>query len=583
MQQFLKIKNLVAAAAFVAICALAYVFAPETTAAGGIAPPWYSVLPPLIAITLAVATGRVVVSLGAGVLSALFMSTAWTKPTEGAENFGAGFIERFQFVFASVFNIDNSYILVFVFFVLSMVAVMVVAGGMQGIVKWLGKFAVGPRSTSVVTFLMGLAVFIDDYANTMIVGSSMRPVTDKHRISREKLAFIVDATSAPVAGLAIVSTWVGYEVGQFDAVSKDNNFGIDGFPILLEALPFRFYCILMIVFVLINAATRWDFGPMAEAERRARDEGDLAAKDAVPLTSKSFHNAEPDPKSRITALSAVIPIGVLLVSLIVSMWFNGAASLRAADESLSLSLLSWESWRDVLGEAESIKLLAYCGALGLAVAFGCALLLGSIGLQSAGRAVGSGLRSSILPVIILCLAWGLNATSSGLGTAYFLVELVGDKISPLAFPAIIFIIASMTAFATGTSYGTMAILIPVAGPIAFTSMDGGTFGPITAITLAAVLDGAILGDHCSPVSDTTVMSSIASSCDHMHHVRTQLPYSMMVGTLAIVCGYLPAAKGVPFIVSVPLAAACIVGLMYLFSRPSRARAAASAGAETAAP
>jgi len=501
--------------------------------------PWYGILPPLTAVALALATRRLILSLALGTLLGGFLLHVVPQP--GAPRaWAAGLIEGAQILFGVLRDPFNLQILAFVALMLVMISVLVVSGGLQGIVARLARAARGRRSTQAMTALMGLAVFIDDYANTMIVGTSMRPLTDLRRISREKLAFLVDATSAPIAGLAVVSTWIGYEVGLFSDVGQSLGIDKSGYAMFFDALTYRFYCVLMIAFVWLNVLSGRDFGPMARAERRARTSGQVAAPDARVMTSRTFASATAERGARIRARTAALPIAGLFLFLLTALWIDGGGLEREA-----LAWLAPAAWRDVLGQAENnIALLALAAAFGLLLAFTAARWIARLPGRHLWRAVAVGARSSLLPMTILILAWSLKGACDGLGTGRFLVAAVGTTLSPALFPGLLFLISGMTAFATGTSWGTMAILIPTAIPIAH-GLDLDAYGLTTMISLGAVLDGAILGDHCSPVSDTTIMSSIASGCDHVHHVATQIPYSLIVGALALVCGYLPAGLGVP--------------------------------------
>lgn len=270
--------------------------------------------------------------------------------------------------------------------------------------------------------------------------------------------------------------------------------------------------------------------------------------------------------------TAILPIAALFCFLFVGIWLDGGGGRRLAESPLAL--LSPAAWMDVIGASEnSIPLLAGAGAFSLALAVICALGLAKAPFAVIVRSVLSGARASLLPVAILVLAWSLKAACDRLGAGPFLVAAVGETLGAAWFPAITFIIAALTSFSTGTSFGTMAILIPVAGPIAF-HLGGDAHGLVMMVTLAAILDGSILGDHCSPISDTTIMSSISSSCDHIHHVRTQLPYSLTVGSLALICGYLPAGFGVSPWLALPTAVAAMGVLFYFL--PAGRNGAASA-------
>ncbi len=562
MERRLRPRHIITPIVVVAICVLARAVEPATNDDEARLL-WYSILPPLLAVSFAIASGRIMFSLGASILIGGMLVRVPDGPTLPGEWFG-GLAAAFGFIKTSATDPFNLQLLAFVVLIMAMISVMIVGGGMQGVILWLSRFVRGRRSAQLMTAMMGLALFIDDYANTMIVGSSMRAVTDKYKVSREKLAFIVDATSAPIAGLAVISTWVGYEVGLFGEISESLKLGQEGYSMLFDALPFRFYCILMIVFMVIGIATGGEFGPMARAEARARETGALSEHGATPMTSAAFTNARPDGEARILARSAVVPIAVLLAFLFGGIWIDGGGVSEMADRPLAF--LSPGVWREVISASEnSVLILAYGAGLGLLVALFFARFVARIPDRAMDTALGAGIRSSMLPVMILILAWSLKESCTALGTGEYLVAIVGDSIRPAYFPAVVFIIGALTSFATGTSYGTMAILIPIATPIAF-HLEGGVYGPVTIITLAAVLDGSIFGDHCSPISDTTIMSSISSSCDHLHHVRTQLPYSLTIAAMALVFCYLPAGRGLHPAVSIGAAVAVIGVVLYALGR-----------------
>ena len=548
-----KRKISLAVIAFLAIC-IAAVWQEATLLQSG-SLVWYSIIPPLLAIGLAIVTNRLVMSLGSAICVGVFLAAMRKHPASIGE--WMAFLARDAgALVVSVGGSFNLQVIAFIVLILSMISVLIASGGLQGVINWLSRLAKGPRSTQFVTALMGLAIFIDDYANTMIVGSAMRPATDHQRISREKLAFLVDATSAPIAGLAVVSTWIGYEVYLFSSVAESVGIQRDGYAMFFDALGFRFYCIMMIIFVLVNVISGRDYGPMRKAEERARKTGAVIADDAAPMTSKVFSTLSHAPSAKILARSATLPIAMLIGLMLVGFWFVGGGSG---------SILSLSAWRRAISSVEdnSIKILAIASGSGFLISIICARVFSRIRFSEIGKAVLLGLKGSLLPTMILIMAWGLKEVCDEkmLGTGSFLAAILNGLLSPIWFPALLFVVASLTAFATGTSWGTMAILIPTAIPIAF-NVDGGTYGLTTMICLGAILDGSIFGDHCSPISDTTIMSSIASSCDHIHHVRTQLPYSLTVAGLALICGYLPSAFGMPPMLGIGIAMVLIILLLY---------------------
>jgi Na+/H+ antiporter NhaC len=297
----------------------------------------------------------------------------------------------------------------------------------------------------------------------------------------------------------------------------------------------------MIGFVFFNSLSDRDFGPMALAERRARETGKLAADGEPPMTSLAMASATADPQARVFASVAIIPLLALLGVFLGRLWFDSGGTARLAEDPTGVLRLS--VWREVFTMVDGIPILAYASAVGFLAAALLAVTMARIPLSALARAIVMGVRASLLPVSVLILAWSLKGACDELDTGKFLAGLLAGRLPPVIFPALVLIIASMTSFATGTSFGTMAILIPTAIPVAF-ELDGG-YGLVTVLSIAAVLDGAVFGDHCSPISDTTIMSSTASACNHMAHVRTQIPYSLVVAGFALSGGYLPSALGVP--------------------------------------
>jgi len=519
--------------------------------------PWYSILPPIIAVLLAFITRHLLLSLGVAIIAGAFLVSIHQQE---ASYITGTLGNSANYLFANLTNSWNLKVLAFVIMILAMISVIIVSGGLKGIVKHLIPHARTARSSRFITFLAGLIVFIDDYANTMIVGSAMRPITDHYRVSREKLAFIIDATSAPVAGLAVISTWIGFEVGLFGDVSQSLSLGKDGYSMFFDALAFRFYCILMLLYVLMVIFLDRDFGPMLTAEKRSIESGKLQADDARTASSKSFTMVDTHEASSHVARTALIPFLVLFLVLIFGLWWDGNG--WQAFQQNWLSVLSLQSWQQILANTEnSTVILLTSASLAFLTAIMSGLLIANTPAKAILAAVISGVKSSLLPIMILLLAWSLKSTCDDLQTGEYLVSVLSPYLSPLWFPVLLFFVAALTAFGTGTSWGTMSILIPIAIPLAYT-LDMQQYGLITVISLAAVLDGAIFGDHCSPISDTTIMSSIASDCDHLHHVKTQIPYSVLVATAAMICGYLPAAMGWAPIVSYILAA-CVLVLFLL--------------------
>lgn len=531
---------------------------------------WSSVLPPLLAILLAVFFQQLFVSLGAAVVLGAFLAYGplpWVALPQGFETF----------IWANLKSAFNLYILAFTFTLVGMVHVMHYSGAAQGLVTLLFGAAKSARSTRLGIAGMGLFFFFDDYASSLVVGTSMRPIADHWRISREKLAYLVDSTSAPVAGLALISTWIAYEVGLLNDISKQLGLGRDGYEIFLLLLPLRFYCVTTLAFVFVSALLSRDFGPMYRAEVRAIQDGAVLRAGAQLLTSRTFESIQPSPETLPAWYHAVLPLAGLVLTALIGILYFGADAIQAA--GLSLSVFDPLVWRTAFGavgdsEAGSGKVLFWAALVGSGVCIRLAVSERLLSLRQALEAWTKGIAVVWPAVFILILAWAMKTMCADvLHTDAFLASVLGERLSPLLLPFVTFLLAAGIAFATGTSWGTMGILLPVAVPLAYTMMAGDLAGPIVWLTAAAVLDGAIFGDHCSPISDTTILSATASSCDPLDHVWTQAPYAVTCMLLAGIGGYYGVAYGISVGTAYALLVAGIVAILFIFGKPLPAAAA----------
>ena len=527
-----------------------------------IAGSWLAVLPPLLAITFALVTRRV--------LPALFVSIWLGTWLINGRDFMAmltGLLDAFQvYVRDQLADPDHAAVILFSLMIGGMVGIISRNGGMQGIVNLIVRFARNVRDTCVATSLMGLAIFFDDYANTLVVGNTMRPVTDAMRVSREKLAYIVDSTAAPVACVALVTTWVGYEVGLIDAAMA----GIDGldhqaYLVYLNTIPYSFYPLLAIAFVFMVAFSGRDFGPMLAAERRARrfgsaPDGHLGAgnsEEAAPIPP-----VEGKPQR---AINALLPVAVLVGTVVAGLYLTGKSAVAPDNPTL----------REIIGAADSYTALMWASLLGMMTAALLSLGQRILSLEQVVSSWFHGLRAMLKAIIILLLAWSLGQVTEVLGTADFLVSVLGETLPAWLMPSLVFIIAAATGFGTGSSWGAMAILIPLTVPLTWAVMQSqGVADPahmhILYSAIASVLAGSVWGDHCSPISDTTILSSLASGCDHVAHVRTQLPYAGIVGIVAIGAGSLPVALGMPWWLGLFLGAVVLWVVLRFLGRPDEA-------------
>ncbi len=600
-----------------------------------------SLIPAFLAIILAILTGKVIPSLLLGCLAG---AMTYAGVFGGPEHFVIETV--FQKVLRDDFNLK---IIGFVLCLFMCMGVMTRGGGIQGMVELIQRYARGPVSSQICAFLIGLLIFFDDYSNCIITGSTMRPLTDRNRVSREKLAYIVDSTAAPIAGISIFSTWVAYEVSMFapqlpEVTQIDGTLFTEaqGFAVFMQTLPFRYYCIFTLAMVLLTIILRREFGPMLKSERRAQHEGKPVADDAQPMLSKGMTELEPPADALLLARNALLPILTLvMVTLGLIFWtgrsaWNPDASsyviaftdlIGAADSTFALliasasafalatflviprvklrphtaislagvpvialiamfanSPIAWNPGEDgFFGSFSAIISAAdqseswIIGLIGAAVL--ASLLFLGRGILTLSDALTSALKSAkalVFAVIILILAWSIGKTCGDLGTAQYLTAAFQQSFSPLALPIVMFLLSSLVAFSTGTSYGTMAILLPNVVVLAHTmGSEVPELGSVAlmVITIGAVLEGSIFGDHCSPISDTTVLSSVATASDHLHHVRTQAPYAVFVMVVAILCGYVPATVIGPqyWPIYLLLGLGVIIATLLIFGRsPARA-------------
>jgi Na+/H+ antiporter NhaC len=531
---------------------------------------WISLAPPLLAILLALALRQVYLALLGGVWLG-----AWIVSGGGIGGLLVGALRTFdRYIVGALADSDHVAIILFSLMLGGMVGVMSRSGGTTGLVNALSRKATNSGRGQLVTWVLGVAVFFDDYANTLVVGNTMRPITDKLKISREKLAYIVDSTAAPVAAIALLSTWIGYEISLIgDALAKSGS-DLDPYTVFLQSIPYNFYPLLALAFGLMIAGSRRDFGPMLKAERRAR-QGELLRKGAQPLSDFDSHGLLPVEGKPQRWTNAVIPLAVVLNATFIGQWFTGRAAMAEAGHALtgtSFFKLGLEGIGTVFSEGNSFHALLWAAALGSLVAISMATGRGVLKLQESLDAWLHGIKSMLPAMIILVLAWAIASVCKDLDTAGFVTSLLSDRLNPNLLPGLMFLCGALIAFSTGTSWATMGILLPLAVPIAFGVTAAAGFGDAAAhqvflATTSAVLAGAIFGDHCSPISDTTVMSSMSSGCDHVDHVRTQLPYALTVAVAALVTGYLPVAAGLPVWAGLLLGVAALGAVVRFVGKP----------------
>jgi Na+/H+ antiporter NhaC len=505
-------------------------------------PPILSILPPLLAILLALITRQVILALFFGI---------WLGVTFIYDfNPLLGILHTLdEYIVNALLSPDRIAILIFSLVLGGMVGVISRSGGTQGIVEKLKVYAKSVRMGQLVTWAMGIIIFFDDYANTLIVGNTMRPLTDKLKISREKLSYFVDSTAAPVANIAIISTWIGYEISLIN--QSFSNLGItdNAYITFIKTIPYNFYPIYAIFFGFFVAYLLRDFGSMYWAEQRARQSGTVLREGAMPLSDLTTSDMVADENTPLRWYNALIPIAVVILAVILGLVYTGYAALSVNE--ISLTGKGWlQQISLVVGNADSFAVLMWASFLGSITAILLAIFQRILNIQQALEAWVKGIRSMIMAAIILTCAWSIGMICQDLFTADYVIHLTRQFLTPHWLPLITFLTAAIISFATGTSWGTMAILMPIAIPLAFKfplgqpDIDPAHATNLMLSTTAAVLAGATFGDHCSPISDTTIMSSMASGADHIDHVRTQLPYALSVALIATFFGYLPVGFGI---------------------------------------
>ncbi|MDP2187513.1 MAG: Na+/H+ antiporter NhaC family protein [Sphingobacteriaceae bacterium] len=514
----------------------------------------WSIWPPLLAIFIALLFREVYSALLAGILLGGWVIGGYQLGV------GAGLwfaIRQFAdtYLIEALSDGDHQAIIVFSMLIGGMVAVISRNGGMQGVVNILARRARNAQSGQFVTWLLGVAIFFDDYSNTLLVGNTMRPVTDKLRISREKLSYLVDSTAAPVAAIAFITTWIGAELGYIkDGINSIADLDENAYTVFLSSLSYSFYPILTLIFMLMLIKQGRDYGPMLAAETKARANapGEVHAQAQLSGEADAF---QMEPGLKPMAALALVPvltvIGVVIWGLLHTGWDQEVWNDTSLPFYRRLSL--------IIGNANSYTALLWGSFAGLLVAVLGSLASKRLSLEKSVEAAITGFKTMLGAVLILSLAWVLASITKELETATYITNaLLSLDVGPGWIPVITFLLAGVVAFSTGSSWGTMAILYPLMLPASWklcmeAGMDHEAALAIFHNVVSCVLAGSVLGDHCSPISDTTILSSLASGCNHIDHVRTQLPYALTVGAVAIVFGTIPAAFGMPVYLSYLLA------------------------------
>jgi len=515
-----------------------------------------SLLPPLVAIILAFITKQTVLSLLIGVLVSEFMVSV--KNLNIISSLVNAFLAMASTIISKMADPWNAGVVLQCLLIGGVIHLVSKMGGAKALANSLAKFANTPRKAQLITELLGLLVFFDDYANSLIVGPVMRPVMDKLRVSREKLAFVVDATAAPVAGIAIISTWIGLEISLIADGYESIGQKVNGFDVFLKTIPFRFYNILILIFVAMSALTLLEFGPMKKAERKARKRED---DEPVQNLSSQFDEAKPKEGVKLSIWNALIPIGTLIIGALVAFYWSGYTTITGDETNehyhlMKTSPASFKGIFEALSASDASVALFQAALLASIVGILMAAVQKIMSMDEAISEWVNGMKTIVITGVILLLAWSLGGVIGELGTAQYLVNILKNAIPKFILPTLIFILSAIISFATGTSYGTMSILMPLTIPLAHAVYANDSY---IVVCTSGVLTGAIFGDHCSPISDTTILSSMGTGCNHIDHVQTQIYYALYVAIISIVIGYIPAGFGIPWYICIPVA----VVIMYL--------------------
>ncbi len=525
-------------------------------------PLWQSILPPLLAIGMALLLKEVIISLFAGIWLGSFIIYGW--------DFRYFFVSLARVVDTYVIRAftDSSHASVILFSILigGIVAVISRNGGMAGIVQKLSKYANSSRSAQFITYGLGVGIFFDDYANTLIVGNTMRPVTDRFRISREKLAYLVDSTAAPIAAIAFVTTWIGAELGYIDAAI--DHLGMDSTPyaIFLGSLKYAFYPILTLIFIYFLLRFNKDYGPMHRAEMRARQSGALYEKktgnEREGPVDDSLRSLDPVAGIRYRWGNAFFPILTVVSITMLGLYLTGYdAATWSGDASF------WQKLMATVGNADSFVALIWGSTMGLLLAILLSVTSKTLSLRLAIESMMDGFKTMLPAIVILILAWSIAELTKELHTADFLTQMISGNIPPHFIPVLTFVLAAVISFSTGSSWSTMAILYPIILPMSWilgreAGLHDAALMEVIYHATAAVLGGSVLGDHCSPISDTTVLSSLASACNHIDHVRTQLPYALTVGLVSVVSSTMIILFDIPWYLNYLLG----IGILFAYVR-----------------
>ena len=493
----------------------------------------WSLLPPIVAIALALITKEVYSSLIIGIIVGGLIYAGGNFETTITHVITDGFV-------ANVADSYNMGIIIFLILLGALVSMMNKAGGSAAFGRWATKHIKSRVGAQLATIALGVLIFIDDYFNCLTVGSVMRPVADSHKVSRAKLSYLIDATAAPICIIAPISSWAAAVAGFARSAGAEN-----GIKLFIQAIPYNFYALLTIIMMIFLALMKFDYGPMKTHEKNAEEKGDLFTSG----TRQAIEEMEANPKGKVIDL--IFPVFVLIVCCVIGMIYSGG-------------FFSGESFIDSFSNSDASVGLAYGAAITTIITVIYYLCRRVLKFKDLMESLPEGFKAMVPAIMILACAWTLKAMTDSLGAKIFIAQLIEGSAGAFQslLPAIIFVIAVGLSFATGTSWGTFGILIPIVLSVF------GAGQPITIVAISACMAGAVCGDHCSPISDTTIMASAGAQCDHINHVSTQLPYALTVAGVStvsyVLAGFIP-----NWYIVLPISIVLMIGTLFVIKAATK--------------
>ncbi|MCT4604842.1 MAG: Na+/H+ antiporter NhaC family protein [Marinisporobacter sp.] len=495
---------------------------------------WISLIPPLLAIILAWITKDALLSLFIGVFVGATILAGYNPLL--------GFMDTCSnYIAGQVADTWNAQVFIFLLVLGGFIGVLGRAGGMKDVGDYFAKKAKTVKKTLFITWILGLVVFIDDYVNMLVVGNTMRPVTDKLKISREKLSYVMDSTGSPVSSVALISSWIAFALALIKSNFEKLNIDLSVYGTFIHSIPYNYYSIFAVLLVAIVILLEKDFGPMYRAEVRARTTGKVIRDGAMPMMSKELTEIKGSDKDK--SLNVFETLGLLVFVIVIcmlGMWYDGGG-------------LKGASLIDALSNGGTAVGLLWSSFASSIVAMAIVVSRRKISFKDTLESFIDGCKSMLFACIILLMVWAIAGVTADIGTAEYVIHHAEKFISPGAVPAFVFVIAFFIAFTTGSSWTAQGIVMPIAIPLAY-KLGGAEFASsgLLYAAVGAVLTGGAGGGHCSPLSDCTILASTGSGSDHMDHVNTQLPYAILALVVSLFVGYIPIGFGVSPWILIPV-------------------------------